>query len=78
MLPHEDRESARTRGTIEREDRYIRRTAVVHRTALTAEIRAAVGTKLPQRGVRNWLLQEQLRARRLVASIPLTHSHCRL
>ena len=70
--------SGRPRGTTEREDRRIRRTAVTHRTASAANIRAAVGTTVTQRTVRNRLLEEQLRARRPVACIPLTPSHCRL
>ncbi|XP_068085212.1 myb-like protein X [Anabrus simplex] len=49
--------SGRPRGTTEREDRRIRRMAVVERTASTAEIRAAVGTTgentLPQEPGRN-------------------------
>ncbi|GBN57469.1 hypothetical protein AVEN_214902-1 [Araneus ventricosus] len=63
--------SGRPRGTTEREDRRIRRTAVSHRTASAAEIRAAVGTTVTQRTVRNRLLDVQLRARRPVACIPL-------
>ncbi|GBM29648.1 hypothetical protein AVEN_125295-1 [Araneus ventricosus] len=70
--------SGRPRGTTEREDRRIRRTAVSHRTASAAEIRAAVGTTVTQRTVRNQLLDVQLRARRPVACIPLTPRHCRL
>ncbi|GBM95972.1 hypothetical protein AVEN_7268-1 [Araneus ventricosus] len=70
--------SGRPRGTTEREDRRIRRTAVSHRTASAAEIRAAVGTTVTQRTVRNRLLDVQLRARRPVACIPLTPRHCRL
>lgn len=70
--------SGRPRGTTEREDRRIRRTAVAHRTASAAEIRAAVGTTVTQRTVRNRLLEGQLRARRPVACIPLTTSHRRL
>ncbi|GBM09106.1 hypothetical protein AVEN_5289-1 [Araneus ventricosus] len=69
--------SGRPRGTTEREDRRIRRTAVSHRTASAAEIRAAVGTTVTQRTVRNRLLDVQLRARRPVACIPLTPRHCR-
>ncbi|GBM16955.1 hypothetical protein AVEN_267340-1 [Araneus ventricosus] len=46
--------------------------AVAHRTESAAEIRAAVGTTVTQRTVTNTLLQEQLRARRPVACIPLT------
>ncbi|GBM42757.1 hypothetical protein AVEN_81583-1 [Araneus ventricosus] len=51
---------------------------VAHRTASAAEIRAAVGTTVTQRTVIHRLLQGQLRARRLVACIPLTPNHCRL
>ncbi|GFW53638.1 allene oxide synthase-lipoxygenase protein [Trichonephila clavipes] len=47
---------------------------MAHRTASAAEIRAAVGITVTQRTVRNRLLQGQLRARRLVACIPLTQS----
>ncbi|GBM88383.1 hypothetical protein AVEN_149440-1 [Araneus ventricosus] len=56
----------------------VRPMAVAHRTASEAEIRAAVGTTVPQRTVTNRLLQGQLRARRPVAYIPLTPNHCRL
>ncbi|GBM71249.1 hypothetical protein AVEN_130473-1 [Araneus ventricosus] len=52
--------------------------AVAYRTESAAEIRAAVGTKVTQRTVTTRLLQGQLRARRLVARIPLTPDHCRL
>ena len=49
--------SGRPCATTEREDRRIRRMAVAHRTASAAEIRAAVGTTVTQRTVRNWLLE---------------------
>ncbi|GBL88194.1 Transposable element Tc1 transposase [Araneus ventricosus] len=65
--------SRRPRGTTEREDHRIRRTAVSHRTAS-----AAVGTTVTQRAVRNRLLDAQLHARRPVACIPLIPRHCRL
>ncbi|GFV62897.1 uncharacterized protein TNCV_472391 [Trichonephila clavipes] len=52
--------------------------AVAHCTASAAEIRAAIGTKVTQRTVRNRLLQGQLKVRRPVACIPLSPSHCRL
>ncbi|GFX34028.1 HTH_Tnp_Tc3_2 domain-containing protein [Trichonephila clavipes] len=68
----------RPRDTTERENRRIQRTAVVHCAASAVGIRAAVGTTATQRTVRNRLLLGQLRARRLVACIPLTLSHCRL
>ncbi|GBN07781.1 Transposable element Tc1 transposase [Araneus ventricosus] len=70
--------SGRPRGIAEREDRRVRRMAVVHRTASAAEIRATVGTTVTQRTATNLLLQGQLRARRPVACIPLTPKHCRL
>ncbi|GBM30177.1 hypothetical protein AVEN_134219-1 [Araneus ventricosus] len=54
----------RPRGTIEKEDRCIRRMAVAHRSASAAKIRVAVGTTVAQRSVTNRLLQGQLRARR--------------
>ncbi|GFU66176.1 HTH_Tnp_Tc3_2 domain-containing protein [Trichonephila clavipes] len=50
------------RGSIKRKDSRIRRTAVVHRTASAAEIRAAVGTTVIRRTVRNRLLQGDLQA----------------
>ncbi|GFW23699.1 uncharacterized protein TNCV_2032421 [Trichonephila clavipes] len=59
-------------------DHCIQCTAVAHRTVCVAEIRAAVDTTVTQRTVRNRLLQGELRARRPVACIPLTPSHCRL
>ncbi|GFT62499.1 HTH_Tnp_Tc3_2 domain-containing protein [Trichonephila clavipes] len=59
-----------SRGTTEREDLRIRS----HRTAFSAEIRAAVGTPLTQRTVRNQLLQGQFLDRRPVACILLTPS----
>ncbi|GFX87851.1 HTH_Tnp_Tc3_2 domain-containing protein [Trichonephila clavipes] len=68
-------DSVQTRGSTDREDRRIRRTAVVHSTASPSEIPAAVGTTVTQRTVINRLLQEQLQAS---ACIPLTPSHCRL
>ncbi|GFY04549.1 transposable element Tcb2 transposase [Trichonephila clavipes] len=46
----------------------LRGTAVAHRTASAAEIRAAVGTTT----------NRQLRARRPIACIPLTPCYCRL
>ncbi|GBM88055.1 hypothetical protein AVEN_215123-1 [Araneus ventricosus] len=52
--------------------------AVAHSTVSPAEIRAAVGTTVTQRTVKNRLLQGQLRARRPLACIPLTPNHCRL
>ncbi|GBL78201.1 hypothetical protein AVEN_42769-1 [Araneus ventricosus] len=52
--------------------------AVTRRTASAAEIRAAVGTTVTQRTVKNRLLQGLLRATRSVACIPLTPNHCRL
>ncbi|GFT97841.1 transposable element Tc1 transposase [Trichonephila clavipes] len=64
-------------GATEKEDRHIRRTVVVHRTASAKEIRATIGTTVTQRTVRNQLLQGHLRARRPVACVPLTPSHCR-
>ena len=70
--------SGRPRGTIERENRRIRSTAVTHRTASAANIRAAVGTTVTQRTARNRLLEGQLRAGLPVACIPLTPSHSRL
>ncbi|GBM87708.1 hypothetical protein AVEN_57225-1 [Araneus ventricosus] len=68
----------RPRGNTEREDRGVRRMAVAHHTASESEIRAAVGTTVIQRTVTTRLFQGQLRARRLVACIPLTPNHCRL
>ncbi|GBM76784.1 hypothetical protein AVEN_48255-1 [Araneus ventricosus] len=65
-------------GTTEGENHRVRRMAVAHPTASTAEIRAAVGTTVTQRTVTNRLLQGQLRDRRPVACIPLTPQHCRL
>ncbi|GFV50752.1 HTH_Tnp_Tc3_2 domain-containing protein [Trichonephila clavipes] len=65
-------------GTIERKDSRIRCTAVAHRTASAADIQAVVGTTVTQQTIRNQIPQEQLRARRPVACIPLTPSHCRL
>ncbi|GBO14950.1 hypothetical protein AVEN_84204-2-1, partial [Araneus ventricosus] len=70
--------SGRPRGTTERKDRRVRHMALAHRTASAAEIRAAVGTTVTQRTVTNRLLQGHLRARRPVASIPLTPNHYRL
>ncbi|GFT45281.1 uncharacterized protein TNCV_2452241 [Trichonephila clavipes] len=62
----------------EREHRRIRRTTVAHRIASVAEIQVAVGTTVTQRAVRNRLLQGCLQAKRPVARIPWTPSHCRL
>ncbi|GFU68034.1 transposable element Tcb2 transposase [Trichonephila clavipes] len=45
---------------------------------LQQKLRAAVGTTVTQRTVRNWLLQGQLLTRHPVACIPLTPRHCRL
>ncbi|GBL94645.1 Transposable element Tc1 transposase [Araneus ventricosus] len=70
--------SGRPRGTTEREDRRVLRTAVAHRTASAAKIRAPVCTTVTQRTVTNRLLQGQLRTRRSVACIPLTPNHFRL
>ena len=78
VLLQEDRVPGGHVGGPEREDRRIRRMAVAHRTASATEIRAAVGTRVTQRTVRNRLLEGQLRARCPVACIPLTPSHCRL
>ncbi|GFU83252.1 transposable element Tc1 transposase [Trichonephila clavipes] len=47
--------SGRQRGTTEREYCRIRCTAVAHHTAYAAEIRAAVGTTVTQRTVKNRL-----------------------
>ncbi|GFX50823.1 uncharacterized protein TNCV_2724061 [Trichonephila clavipes] len=52
--------SERPRGTNEREDHRIRRTAVVHCNEPATEIRVAVGTTVTQRTVRNRLLQGPL------------------
>ena len=71
-------DSGRPRGTAEREDRRIRCTAVTHRTASAANIRAAVSTTVTQRTARNRLLEGQLRAGLPVARNPLTPSHSRL
>ncbi|GBN76927.1 hypothetical protein AVEN_200071-1 [Araneus ventricosus] len=70
--------SGRPRGTAEREDRRVRRLSVAHRTASSAEFRAAVGNTVTQRTVTNHLLQGQLGAIRPVACILLTSNHCRL
>ncbi|GBL88128.1 hypothetical protein AVEN_117736-1 [Araneus ventricosus] len=70
--------SGQPRGTIEREDRHVRRTSMAHRTASAAEIQAAVGTTVTQRTFTDRLLQGEIRARRPVACIPLTPNHCRL
>ena len=70
--------SGRIRTISEREDRCIRRMAVADRTASAAAITASVGPKGTQRTLRNRLLEEQLRARRPVAFIPLTPNHCHL
>ena len=66
------------RGTTEREDRRIRCTAVTHRTASAANIRAAVGTTETQKTVRNRLLEGQFRVKRPVVCILLTPSHWHL
>ncbi|GBO08348.1 hypothetical protein AVEN_229904-1 [Araneus ventricosus] len=66
------------RVTTERKDRCARRMSVTHRIASAVEIRAAVGTTVTQRNVKNRLHQAQLRARRPVTCIPLTPNHCRL
>ncbi|GFT13068.1 uncharacterized protein TNCV_431711 [Trichonephila clavipes] len=71
-------DSGLPRGTTEREDHRIQHTAVAQSTPSAAEIRAAVGTPMTQQTVKKWLLRGQLQARRLVANIPLTPSHCRL
>ncbi|GFW08606.1 transposable element Tc1 transposase [Trichonephila clavipes] len=52
--------------------------AVAHSIVSVVEIRAAVGTIVTQRTVRNRLLQGQLRARHPVACISLTPNHCHL
>ncbi|GFV83099.1 uncharacterized protein TNCV_2802251 [Trichonephila clavipes] len=65
------------RCTTGREDHRIRLMAVTHRTPSVVEIRAAVGTPMTQRTVRNQLLQGQLRARHTVPCISLTPNHCR-
>ncbi|GBO07957.1 hypothetical protein AVEN_220591-1 [Araneus ventricosus] len=70
--------SGRPHGTTEREDRRVRRLALVHRTASVAKIRAAVGTTVTQRTVTNRLLQGEIRARHSIACIPLTPNHYRL
>ncbi|GFV99752.1 uncharacterized protein TNCV_5081121 [Trichonephila clavipes] len=66
------------RGTTEREDRRILRTTVAHHIASAPEIRAAVGTTLEQRTVRNGLFHRQLRTRWPVPRITPTPNHSRL
>ncbi|GFT06739.1 uncharacterized protein TNCV_642961 [Trichonephila clavipes] len=68
--------SGRSRSIIQRENRRIRCRAVVHRSASASEIRAAVGTTVKQRTVKNQLIQGQHRTRRPVSCISLIPSHC--
>ncbi|GFW41829.1 transposable element Tc1 transposase [Trichonephila clavipes] len=62
----------------ESKDRSIQHPAVAHHTASQAKIRAALCTTVTQRTLKNRFLQRQFRARRPVACIPLTPSHCHL
>ncbi|GFS81323.1 uncharacterized protein TNCV_1225101 [Trichonephila clavipes] len=55
--------SEQPRGTTEREGHRIRRMAMAHRPASTAEIRNAICTTVTQQIVINWLLQGQIQAR---------------
>ncbi|GFW79231.1 uncharacterized protein TNCV_2476381 [Trichonephila clavipes] len=59
-------------------DHRIRCIAVVRHTASAAEFRAAVGTTVTQRTIRNRLLHGQNRAWNPVACIPLIPSHYHL
>ncbi|GFX20374.1 uncharacterized protein TNCV_3487321 [Trichonephila clavipes] len=76
VLPRTDRDFRWPPGTTMMDDHRIRHMSVVHHKESVAEIRAAVGTTVTQRTVRNRLLQGQIRARHPVACIPLTPSHC--
>lgn len=66
--------SASPRDTTEGEDRRVGRTAVAHRSASEADIRAVLGTIVIQRTDTNRLLQGHLR----LQGHPLTPKHCRL
>ncbi|GBM16360.1 hypothetical protein AVEN_28320-1 [Araneus ventricosus] len=78
VLPQEDRVPGGHVALLRGKNRRVRRMAVGHRTASTAEIRAAVGTTVTQRTVTNRLFPGQLRVRCTVACIPLSPNHCRL